>query len=687
MRIFTAQVLRTTTNNKTVPSALLLGLLPANDGAAAEKVLPPAGLSAENTNTSTSIRQKKDNTTAFRRNYSNTYRVKMLTRWLTVTALLAASANPQTAATSQRVVTVAPTCRVKGHPEEELTLKCGDGKSAGVVQYWHTPFGDLQTPGLHGKMDPVFMHHDGSLVVPNSSVLHSGLYYCLLQHTEETTLWSYKLHIGVNNHKNQKDGKDEQTRSCDSVRFRRDVGPEGTASISDGQFAGVVAASVLLTFVLGFSAGALTRAHVLRCLGAVTKRVQSPLQRLRKSDTPDHSSGVTMTTLPPMSDNEAFEVGQVQDDITMETTVSSTASSPPAKPQRSFRHKREEPQETTAYLEGCDYMKEEERQLEEEEDGGRKLVEKSEGGEGEVEGEVEVEEEREFSGFYLVGEGGGSPTETDEEKYSEDGEEKDGRESREQREEEAGEEGSGSREGGEERSEDEAGGSEEQVRDEREEEGREEETEGDDGNNGEKEEDDSSQQSVTETEEEETGAEKQEDKNDMKEGGGEAGICPPRPARRSRVIRLYQYDEDGQRYCHLPDPAPEDPAPPPRLKQRSLSLTRLSAIMAAASAGPLDKERKEERTEWRGHTSTWRSNRNTEVTVLSAAVRYDSLYADTRPRLTLAGSGCQLTWISVELELVMVAGGLEVTAQENRATDPSVIIIGTGCNTNSEIPP
>lgn len=34
----------------------------------------------------------------------------------------------------------------------------------------------------------------------------------------------------------------------------------------------------------------------------------------------------------------------------------------------------------------------------------------------------------------------------------------------------------------------------------------------------------------------------------------------------------------------------------------------------------------------------------------------------------------------------MVAGGLEMTAQENRATEPTITTTGTGCNTNSEIP-
>lgn len=35
---------------------------------------------------------------------------------------------------------------------------------------------------------------------------------------------------------------------------------------------------------------------------------------------------------------------------------------------------------------------------------------------------------------------------------------------------------------------------------------------------------------------------------------------------------------------------------------------------------------------------------------------------------------------------MIVAGGLEVTAQKNLATEPSVTIVGSGCETNSEIP-
>lgn len=115
------------------------------------------------------------------------------------------------------------------------------------------------------------MHSDGSLVVPNTSILHSGLYYCLLQHADGTTLWPYELHVRHNTQKKQEYSKWEPCSSCDAFRFRRDVGSEAERQegVSDGVFAGAVAASVLLTFVLGFSAGALTRTHVLRC-------VQSP---------------------------------------------------------------------------------------------------------------------------------------------------------------------------------------------------------------------------------------------------------------------------------------------------------------------------------------------------------------------------------------------------------------------------
>lgn len=200
----------------------------------------------------------------------------------------------------------------------------------------------------------------------------------------------------------------------------------------------------------------------------------------------------------------------------------------PAKPQRSFRNKQED--ERTTHLEGCVTRGEEDRRTEEEEED--------------------------------KGCGGGGHTGGDRRRTDED--------------EREGEEG-----------ELEAGGQVEMM-------------EKDDGG--------TDTDSSTETEDEEK-EETDEDKKKQTEDEGmgcehqdtltpaaiEEGAEPPCPApsrQRSRVIRLYQYDEDGCRYAHLPCPSDGDPGPAPRLKQRSASLTRLNAIMAAATA-PLDMQRRE----------------------------------------------------------------------------------------------
>ncbi|KAK2846567.1 hypothetical protein Q5P01_009566 [Channa striata] len=500
---------------------------------------------------------------------------KMLFRWLTVTAFLAGAAHQQRTVIGQGGVSVAPTCKVKGHPDVELTLLCGDGKKAGVVWYWHTPFGELQTPGFYSEMDPVVLHPDGSLVITNSSSLHSGLYYCLLQHTEGTTLWPYELSVGHDHQSIQEHGEHGQSSSCATFRFRRDVVPEGEKQEgpSDQEFAGAVAASVLLTFALGFSAGALSRTHVLRCLGALTMRLQSPQQQ---SDTGARDPEVTMTTLPPMY--QASEVGQVWDDNSVnsasaDTTISSTASSPPVKPQRSFRHKQEEQQETAAYLEGCDNMEEEERSMEDA--GAGRSVDK-ENKVCEREGDEAEEGKREFR----CSQDGGNRSEMDEHKCSEEKDEGEGREEKEEWEQEN--EGTGNEEERRER-EEEAEGNGEKTRNEQ---GDEEDgwREGKDGEErGDEDICGDSEKPSTETETE--GNETQEDT--VKRGITETGeAAMSSPSRRSRVIRLYQYDEQGRRYAHLPDPTPEDPVPRPR--QRTVSLTRLNTIMTAASAGPLD---------------------------------------------------------------------------------------------------
>ncbi|XP_077467737.1 uncharacterized protein LOC144083627 [Stigmatopora argus] len=68
--------------------------------------------------------------------------------------------------------------------------------------------------------------------------------------------------------------------------------------------------------------------------------------------------------------------------------------------------------------------------------------------------------------------------------------------------------------------------------------------------------------------------------DDASNGNDERG---PSSSRRRRIIRVYQYDQDGRPYGHLPASEPE-PAP----NQRAVSLSHLDAIMAAASTGPLE---------------------------------------------------------------------------------------------------
>ncbi|XP_023206718.1 uncharacterized protein LOC111611935 isoform X1 [Xiphophorus maculatus] len=393
---------------------------------------------------------------------------------------------------------------------------------AGVVQFWHTPFGDLQSSGSQSKLDPVFMHHDGSLVIPNSSIHHGGLYYCILRHAEGSTLWPFELHVDQNMAAEAEDGRGGGGGGggggCAARRFRRNAAflGEREAVIPDEIFAGAVAASVLLTFVVGFSAGALSRTPVLRCLKSL-----APKQRRRQPEEPDGSQ-VTMTTLPPMYDNQACRTAATPRDSrfwrTTETQTPLSTPSPPAKPMRSFRLKAEEKEEDgepeiTAYLEGCD------SNLAEEETGS------GEDGEAKEEDESAKPDEKE----------------DDEESEAEDREE----------------------------DEDGEASAEEEVREEEE-------------------------QKTDESGELEQESAGTDDERSVKAEAEPEGEEPPSgsPRRRSRVIRLYQYDEDGQRFGHLPDT--EAPEPGPRPRQRSRSLTRLNAIMAAAATGPMEATEPEE---------------------------------------------------------------------------------------------
>lgn len=319
-----------------------------------------------------------------------------------------------------------------------------------------------------------------------------------------------------------------------------------------------------------------------RCLGALIARLRSP-----ENDVPDHASEVSMTTLSPVINNHAVDIEQAG------TMTSSTASLPPAKPQRSFREKRHDEREITDDLKGCEGLTKEGEEEEEEEkrrsssvktnvqefNGETKVKGKVEDGEGRTHlaednkgrklwCEEEKEEEEEGGGLEGLCKGCDKETEFysvdgyDETTTNKDTEEpvkKEGKKKKKaftEKKEENGDQEDRSKEG-------------EAVRSKWEEDKR---TDG--------------------IRDEEDRRREYDVKKDSKEESPatEQPLCPaaPRPARPSRVIRLYQYDDEGQRYSHVPQPLADDPGPAPRLQQRSISLTRLSAIMAAASAGPLD---------------------------------------------------------------------------------------------------
>ncbi|KAI4899377.1 hypothetical protein NFI96_030259 [Prochilodus magdalenae] len=83
-----------------------------------------------------------------------------------------------------------------------------------------------------------------------------------------------------------------------------------------------------------------------------------------------------------------------------------------------------------------------------------------------------------------------------------------------------------------------------------------------------------------------------EDEADGAQDGGEEEGTQIPPKRRSRVIKLYNYDEEGKKYGHVTEPEEvvEEREPGPR--HRVMSLTRLNTIMSQAETldGPASRK-------------------------------------------------------------------------------------------------
>lgn len=215
-------------------------------------------------------------------------------------------------------LTLSHTSRVRVHKGRSLTLTCMNTTHAGVVQYWHTPFGRVQNSSLHANQkDVVAMQRDGSLRIHIASPHHSGLYYCLLLAGGQTTLTPYLLTAS-----SPQDHAVEHRRAVRSIlgghREERDV-----AVVSDGVFAAAVTASVVVTFLVGFSSGALSRTLLDRCVNWVRSLGQ---------ERRNHGETVSV----------AFRQDVEQEDDSASTTsiiMDKVSPSPPAKTQRGFRGK------------------------------------------------------------------------------------------------------------------------------------------------------------------------------------------------------------------------------------------------------------------------------------------------------------------------------------------------------------
>ncbi|KAL4646961.1 hypothetical protein GN956_G7706, partial [Arapaima gigas] len=165
-----------------------------------------------------------------------------------------------------------------------LTLPC-----PGQLLYWQTPFGRWQKSDIQDSHTPVGVLGNGSLRVSLLSSHHAGLYYCLLQDSEDHRILSYRLAPIV------------QARS----RKRRGAQGHGDA-VPQNQFEVAVAVSVVITFVAGFSLGALSRSFLEHCLDRqkAIQAARGPTVRIHTLPV-RYSKRKTFQTAPPESPRAA----------------------------------------------------------------------------------------------------------------------------------------------------------------------------------------------------------------------------------------------------------------------------------------------------------------------------------------------------------------------------------------------
>ncbi|KAG5269413.1 hypothetical protein AALO_G00201740 [Alosa alosa] len=221
------------------------------------------------------------------------------------------------------------TVTLTGAPGQSLMIPCRDKYHGGMIKYWKTPVGWLTSRNSCHSYSGMKCHCNGSLTIVNISCRHSGLYYCFKEDSHERVLFPYRvLALGTCQNPMPKS------------RLPRELTVDSQDTVSHSHFVAAVTSSVLVTFLGGFALGAFSRSHVITCLQKTKSRLRLKRGERRRTSG-DNTDQISMETSP--SGFTSFGDGDAP----------ITTPSPPAKAPRSFRSKREQPEDSTP-PKGCD---------------------------------------------------------------------------------------------------------------------------------------------------------------------------------------------------------------------------------------------------------------------------------------------------------------------------------------------
>ncbi|XP_056334679.1 uncharacterized protein LOC130245913 [Danio aesculapii] len=149
------------------------------------------------------------------------------------------------------------------HAGETLTLKCRDSGSEVDSLFWHTPFGQFEGCN-HQNKDPVEICNS-SLKISRATSSHDGLFFCIREDKMSKTITPYRINVIALN---------------PNIKKRLTTAREAEVNaetVSESVFVAAVASSVIVSFLVAFTLGALTRSYVMTCLQTI--RVHLPFKK------------------------------------------------------------------------------------------------------------------------------------------------------------------------------------------------------------------------------------------------------------------------------------------------------------------------------------------------------------------------------------------------------------------------